>query len=73
MKLSPNELKDLRLALYLAVEYEDSVIDSYSPCKGGPGYAASVHDHLENIKRFTALREKLVNEKRKRLNLDDPR
>lgn len=63
LKLNPAQIKTVKLALYLAVEWEKSVLDSISGTYGIPMMdsesIALRRKTLKNIKKMDALRLKL--------------
>lgn len=59
MKLTKSEVRTASAALYLAIEWEASLLDAYRGWKDESAKTLS-RDAKQNIRRFKALREKLL-------------
>jgi hypothetical protein len=63
MRLTKPQVKLLRLALYLAIKWEEGVIDSYTGSKWSGNdktFAKEIAQSRRLIKRFSNLKKKLV-------------
>lgn len=60
MRFTDNQKKNLRLALYYAIQWEESVLEAHSSCrKDDPMYISIYKKCCKNIREFQKLRKKI--------------